>query len=72
MSSVWSWVATAITIATYLFFMSCVAIAPSYLARPLVPGSAFSIGLVFGMLVIAVCICASTLYTIWRNRQDDR
>lgn len=72
MSSVWSWVATSITIATYLFFMSCVAIAPSYLARPLVPGTPFSIGLLFGVLVIAVCISASILYTIWRNRQDDR
>lgn len=63
--------ATAITIASYLILMSCVAVAPSYLARPLVPGGAFSIGLVCGILVIVVCICVSTLYTVWRNRQDD-
>jgi uncharacterized membrane protein (DUF485 family) len=68
----WAWVAAAITIASYLLLMSCVAIAPSYLARPLVSGGTFSIGLLCGILVIAVCISVSTVYTIWRNRQDDR
>lgn len=67
-----SFVLTALMIATYYGFILFVALAPHTLAAPLYAGATISVGIVAGVAIIFVAIGLTAWYVLRANRSFDR
>ncbi|MBS6362558.1 DUF485 domain-containing protein [Burkholderia sp.] len=67
-----SFVLTALMIATYYGFILLVALAPRVLAMPLFPGATTSVGIVAGVAIILIAIALTGVYVLRANRSFDR
>lgn len=65
-----AWMATAFTLASYFCLMVLVALSPSTLTKPVNDGGVVTLGLVFGVLIIAVLIIIAAAFTFWNNKVD--
>ncbi len=65
-----AWIATAVTLATYFILMLAVALAPAILTQAVTAGSALTLGIVAGFLIILFLILAAAVFTIWNNKLD--
>ncbi|MGZ2746175.1 DUF485 domain-containing protein [Burkholderia stagnalis] len=67
-----SFVLTALMIATYYGFILLVALAPRVLAAPLYPGATITAGVAAGVAIILVAIGLTACYVLRANRAFDR
>jgi uncharacterized membrane protein (DUF485 family) len=67
-----SFVLTALMIATYYGFILFVALAPHVLAKPLFPGATTSVGIVVGVAIILIAISLTGWYVLRANLSFDR
>ncbi|AOI93449.1 DUF485 domain-containing protein [Burkholderia pseudomultivorans] len=67
-----SFVLTALMIATYYGFILLVALAPHVLAAPLYRGATTTVGIVAGVAIIAIAIGLTACYVLRANRAFDR
>ena len=67
-----SFVLTALMIATYYGFILFVALAPHVLATPLYRGATTTVGIAAGVAIILVAIGLTACYVLRANRAFDR
>ncbi|KVN36120.1 hypothetical protein WJ63_02105 [Burkholderia pyrrocinia] len=67
-----SFVLTALMIATYYGFILLVALAPRVLAAPLYAGATITAGVAAGVAIILVAIALTACYVLRANRAFDR
>ncbi|KWI99755.1 hypothetical protein WM13_26355 [Burkholderia ubonensis] len=67
-----SYVLTALMIATYYGFILLVALAPRVLATPLYRGATTTVGIAAGVAIILVAIGLTACYVLRANRSFDR
>ncbi len=67
-----AWTLAACVLIAYYAFVSTVAFAPEFLARPIHDGTAITIGLVAAAGVMALCIALTGIYIIRANRKFDQ
>ncbi|AOK53936.1 DUF485 domain-containing protein [Burkholderia stagnalis] len=67
-----SFVLTALMIATYYGFILLVALAPRVLAAPLYRGATITAGVAAGVAIILVAIALTACYVLRANRAFDR